>query len=272
MTAADSKKGEDPKKEEEEKVPEEPELPPLEAAARRLDRLLGGGVSDKSRMLHSYTNPAKVVRRWLGTASGASGDATLESIAAAANILLNGKGPSAEGKALITAAVLDMDTSSERKYEDDTFLTKSSEREVEAWLLSLMVRIYRKEKKFAEAFDLARKTVDILEKHIDAAETNVTNSAGPGMASLFPLLARMHRYQSLVAESLTHNPQIAATWRQEMIKAHGVACLRRDVDSQATLLNLMLRDLLNISQGRRRSVPNLIYDCRMISKFVLTLS
>jgi hypothetical protein len=249
MTAADGKKGEDPKKDEEEKVPEAPPLPPLVAAARRLDRLLGGGVSDKNRMLHSYTNPAKVVRRWLGTASGASGESTLESIAAAAHVLLNGEGPSAEGKALITSGIQDMDTSLDKKTEDDKFLTKSSEREVEAWLLSLMVRIYWKEKKFTEAFDLARKTVVILVKHIDAAGTNVTNSAGPGMASLFPLLARMHRYQSLVAESLTHDPQVSATLRQEMIKAHGMASLRRDVDCQATLLNLMLRDLLNVSQG-----------------------
>lgn len=252
--AADSKENENPKKEVDEKIQEVLSLPPLEAAARRLDRLLGGGVSGKSRVLHSYTNPAKVVRRWLGTASGASAEATLESIAAAAKILLNGEGPCAGGKALITAGVHNMDTSSEEKTDEDTFLTKSSEREVEAWLLSLMVRIYWREKKFADAFDLARNTVVILVNHIDAAETNVTNSVGPGMASLFPLLARMHRYQSLVAESLTQDRQVAATLRQEMIKSHGMACLRRDVDSQATLLNLMLRDLLNDSQGRKSEV------------------
>jgi hypothetical protein len=254
MVAADSKKDEETKKnevktEEEEKAPEAPPLPPLEAAARRLERLLGGGVSDKDRLLHSYTNPAKVVRRWLGTASGASGEATLESIASAATTLLNSEGKSAEGKALLTAGGEVMDTSSEENKEDEKYLTKSSEREVETWLLSLMVRIYWKEKKFSEAFDLAQKTIAILIKHIDAAGTNVTNASGPGMSSLFPLLARMYRYQSLVAESHTADPQIAVTLRQEMIKAHGMASLRRDVDSQATLLNLMLRDLLNASQG-----------------------
>lgn len=253
MVAADSKKDEETKKnevktEEEEKAPEAPPLPPLEAAARRLERLLGGGVSDKDRLLHSYTNPAKVVRRWLGTASGASGEATLESIASAATTLLNSEGKSAEGKALLTAGGEVMDTSSEENKEDEKYLTKSSEREVETWLLSLMVRIYWKEKKFSEAFDLAQKTIAILIKHIDAAGTNVTNASGPGMSSLFPLLARMYRYQSLVAESHTADPQIAVTLRQEMIKAHGMASLRRDVDSQATLLNLMLRDLLNASQ------------------------
>jgi hypothetical protein len=34
-----------------------------------------------------------------------------------------------------------------------------------------------------------------------------------------------------------------------MVRAHGMACLRRDVDTQATLLNLMLHDLLHASQG-----------------------
>jgi hypothetical protein len=31
--------------------------PALEAAAKRLDRLVGGGIVDKDQMLHSYTNP-----------------------------------------------------------------------------------------------------------------------------------------------------------------------------------------------------------------------
>jgi hypothetical protein len=46
-----------------------------------------------------------------------------------------------------------------------------------------------------------------------------------------------------------NDPTFTVTLRQEMAKAHNMACLRRDVDSQATLLNLMLRDLLLHSQG-----------------------
>lgn len=254
MGTEDTKKDEDLKqeevmKEEDERVPETLPVPPLVAAARRLERLLGGGDSDKNRLLHSYTNPAKVVRRWLGTASGASAQATLESIAAAASALLDSDGRSAAGKSLLVVEGESMDTTPDGKV-DDKYLTKASEREVETWLLSLMVRIYWKEQKFTQAFEVSRKTITILVNHISAAGTNVTTTSGPGMASLFPLLARMYRYQSLVAESLSQDPQVAATLRQEMIKSHGMASLRRDVDSQATLLNLMLRDLLHASQGK----------------------
>ena len=59
----------------------------------------------------------------------------------------------------------------------------------------------------------------------------------------------MYRYRSLVAEALK-DAEIDASLRQDMVKAHNTACLRRDVDCQATLLNLMLRDLLNNSQSR----------------------
>jgi hypothetical protein len=246
MAGKESKKEEDTPMKVEVKEEETiaPVLPPLEAAARRLERLLGGGKDN-----HSYINPAKIVRRWLGTASGAAGSATLESISEAATALLDPQGASTEGIVLLTAtaggAMDTEDTKQEIKY-----LTKTSEREVETWLLSLMVRLVWKEKKFTEAFDLAEKTVAILTKHVEVSASNVTNAAGPTMSSLFPVLARMYRYRSLVAESLTENPQIVDGLRGDMIKAHGMACLRRDIDSQATLLNLMLHDLLNASQGK----------------------
>lgn len=255
MAVDNSKKDEVKKSDDkslEEDVAKAPAVPPLEAAARRLERLLGGGVSDKDKMLHSYINPAKIVRRWLGTASGAAGDATLESIASAARTLLDPEGMSAEGKALLTASGDSMETE-DTNAESRKYLTKASEREVETWLLSLMVRLSWREKRSADAYDLAQKTVAILTKHVNVAASNVTNASGPTMASLFPLLARMYRYRSLVAESLPDNLQIAHGLREDMIKAHGMATLRRDIDSQATLLNLMLHDLLNSSQGKRMS-------------------
>ena len=67
-----------------------PTILPLEGAARRLERLLGGGSSSgPERQMYTYGNPVKVTRRWLGTASGASGKATSESIVAAAVALLD---------------------------------------------------------------------------------------------------------------------------------------------------------------------------------------
>mmetsp|Transcript_30508 Transcript_30508/g.46209 ORF Transcript_30508/g.46209 Transcript_30508/m.46209 type:complete len:516 (-) Transcript_30508:1623-3170(-) len=241
--AEDKKKNEESKTADAKKSEESPSpisTPPLEAAARRLDRLLGGD----RKTLHSYTNPAKVIRRWLGTASGAAGDATLDTIASAAATLLDPAGACAEGKALLTAG----NTVSKPMDVEETesnYLSQTSEREVEIWLLSLVVRVYWKGKKLAEAFTLAQKTIEIVSKHIDDASANVANASKPTTSSLFPLLARMYRYRSLVCES---KPELVLNLHTDMIKAHGLASLRRDVDSQATLLNLMLHDLLNASQ------------------------
>jgi hypothetical protein len=57
-------------------------------------------------------------------------------------------------------------------------------------------------------------------------------------------LARMYRYRSLVAEAINDQETITASLRQDMVKAHNLASLCRDVDCQATLLSLLLRDLL----------------------------
>jgi hypothetical protein len=243
---------ETPKTEETPKVEEKPEtppLPPLEAAARRLERLLGGGLSEKDRHLHTYTNPAKVVRRWLGTASGAAGNATFEDIASASATVLDPEGPCANGrKLLITGndAVMDVDSSSSKQLG---FLTIASSREVESWLISLSVRLLWKEKRYTVAFDLVQKGIAVLLEHLNVASTNLTSLSGVSTSSLFPPLARMYRYRSLVAEEMK-NHEITASLRQDMIKAHNLACLRRDVDCQATLLNLMLRDLLLHSQSK----------------------
>lgn len=249
-----AKEAEGAKKVEEEK-PSAPPMPPLEAAGRRLERLLGGGLSDKDRMLHTYSNPGKVVRRWLGTASGAAGGATLEDISAAAAKLLDPSGPCATGRALLGAdqasSAMEIDeTAAEDKKgaaKAPGFLSSSADREVESWLISLMVRILLKNGKAKEAFDLSQKGIEIIMNHLNTSAMKITSVSGVSATSLYSLLARMFRFRSLVAESLK-DPAMAAALRQDMARAHNMACLRRDVDCQATLLNLMLRDLLNSSQ------------------------
>eukprot|EP00934_Nitzschia_sp_Nitz4_P003994 Nitzschia sp. Nitz4//scaffold2_size372955//83225//84876//NITZ4_000381-RA/size372955-snap-gene-0.13-mRNA-1//1//CDS//3329546650//3984//frame0 len=238
----------DAKKEEGTKEPEAPPLPPLEQAARRLDRSLGGGGSNKDRYLHTYSNPTKVVRRWLGTSSSVAQSATLQDIAKAAKALLDPAGPASKGHALLIAlADYSMEVDEAASPESPTFLSTASLREVESWLLSLAVRILWKEQKFTQAYQLAQQSIDILVEHIEVASRNLTSLSGVSSSSLFPPLARMYRYRSLVAESLK-DPQITTSIRQDMAKAHNMACLRRDVDCQAVLLNLMLRDLLLHSQ------------------------
>ena len=251
-----------------------PPAPPLEAAARRLERLLGGGTSDKERQMYMYGNPVKVVRRWLGTASGAAGEATSSDIVSAASILLDPTPQSQQGddrtllllKAIpvveetpdvsssstTTTTTTTMEVEGEEettKEKEDNFLSIASRREVESWLLSLQVRILWKEEKYADAMELVQKGIVILLEQVTVAVKKVTSKSASGsVSSLFPLLARLYRYRSLIADS-RKDPTVTVTLRQEMAKAHNMACLRRDVDSQATLLNLMLRDLLLHSQG-----------------------
>lgn len=231
---------------------ETPPLPPLEAAALRLERLLSDQVLD------FYTNPVKVVRRWLGTSSGAAAAASAADISsAAANLLDPAAGSNTSvGRALLVGLSSDttssssaMDTSGdggdegkgeEAKKEEPTYLTQASAREVESWLLSLAVRLLWKEGKHSEAFELSQKGIEILQQHLEEQQ--------PPSSSLFPLLARLFRLRSLAAESM----RSAATdvgLRVGMARAHNVATLRRDVDTQATLLNCMLRDLLRHSQS-----------------------
>lgn len=243
-----AKKPEEESSKKEEKKEDEVAMPPLEAAARRLERLLGGGVSDKDRMLHTYSNPSKVVKRWLGTSSGAAGDATLADISSAATNLLDPSGRCAAGRALILkAAGESMDT--ETTSDEPKYLSSASDREVEAWLISLAVRLLWKDEKFAQGFALSQEGITLLLAHIEGSR--VVTGMGASVSSLFPLLARMYRYRSLNADSLAaSDPSLAANLRQDMVRAHGMACLRRDVDTQATLLNLMLHDLLNASQSK----------------------
>ena len=249
-----------------------PTAPPLEAAARRLERLLGGGTSDKERQMYMYGNPVKVVRRWLGTASGAAGEATSSDIVSAASILLDPKPQSQHGddRTLMLLKAIEVeetpDTSSttttttmevegeeemtkEKEEKKDNFLSIASRREIESWLLSLQVRILWKDEKYSDAMELVQKGIVILLEQVTVAVKKVTSKSASGsVSSLFPLLARLYRYRSLIADSMK-DPTVTVTLRQEMAKAHNMACLRRDVDSQATLLNLMLRDLLLHSQG-----------------------
>jgi len=233
----------------------------LEAAARRLERLLGGGSANQQSQVYTYGNPVKVTRRWLGTASGASGKATSANILAASTALLD---PShgddrtrslllaieteKEAPAATGASSMDVEGDEQPASKETTkYLSMASRREVESWLLSLQVRILWKEEKYTEAMALVEQGIAILLEQVTVAAKKVTFTAGRLVSSLFPLLARLYRYRSLVADSMKDS-SITIRLRQVTAKAHNMACLRRDVDSQATLLNLMLRDLLLHSQ------------------------
>lgn len=223
---------------------EKASIPPLIAAAKRLERLLGGGLQSKNRSVHTYSNPAKVVRRWLGTASGAAGSATPHEIAQAAVVLLDSSEVCSSGRSLLSDGFSGDGLAATD--EEKIYLTTASCREIESWLISLLVRCLRKEGKISEAYELSEKGIETIVKHLTVASPGLPSS-GASTTSLFPLLARMYRYRSLCATAL-NDQNLNNKLRGDMAKAHNMACVRRDVDCQATLLNLMLEDLIVHSQ------------------------
>jgi len=120
--------------------------------------------------------------------------------------------------------------------------------EVESWLLSLAIRLLWASNKNDDALVLAMKGIAILTTHLEEDESDSAAKLITSSSSLYPLLARLYRYQSLSAEKSNISNGRMQQMRLEMAYAHRMAVLKRDVDTQSTLLNSMLRDLLNASQ------------------------
>ena len=261
-----------------------PQLPPVEAAARRLERLYGGGVSNSSNNKASVAaaalpiNPTKIIKKWLGASSGTAGNATLASVAACAEKTLDpagGSGVCATGREILmglcseedrlaVAAVKKDETADATEkaaggggdaMEEDKpsspaapeYLTLTC-REVESWLITLAVRIYWRAGQFQDAYELITKGLQIIDAHLEESGNNSASSSATG--GLYPLLARMLRYRSLIMESLVGSSDdasyatLCSETRIELASRHTHAVLRRDADVSATILNLHLRELL----------------------------
>lgn len=232
------------KKEKEKEEDAPTPIPPLQAAAYRLERLLGGGLdssksNNKSRSVTDvyYSNPVKVVRRWMGTSSGAAAAATAEDIKAAAIQLLD---PTVEGCKLLvpTGETASSKMQLESEEESMPILVEAS-REIECWLLTLAVRVLWRETKITEAFELCQQAIQVLLRHLEKQKLR---------SSLYPILARLFRWRSMLAETIGE-PSLLASLRGDMAKAQNMASVRRDVETQSTLMNCMLRDLLKNSQS-----------------------
>lgn len=237
----------------------------LESCARRLERSLGGSSGSGSNggveVLMNAVNPSKTVRRWLGTSSGAAGSCTLSDVIHAAKTLLE---TNSIGRRLLLNLVKseddtmmqDNDDNNNNNDNNDTtadtkkkkkkkvlLLSGNSCREVEGWLLSLAVRLLYQEKEYEKAVELCQQALVIVQTHLEEASAA---TVGGTASSLYPLLARLYRYQALVAEHTT--TPTSMEYRSHWMEAHRMACLRRDTDTSATLLNLLLRDLLHADQ------------------------
>lgn len=195
-----------------------------------------------------HANPSKIVKRWIGTSSGTAGVVTLDDIANVAKTLLDPMGVSANGRDLLMQLSSGMHTEggdSSDTMPEDKYVKKCT-REIESYLLSLAVRLLWRQNDAVKALDLATKAIQITTVHMEEASKN---TYGVGSANgMFPLLARLYRLQSLVAESCHPGFGLEMGQRQHLLSEHRMAVIRRDVDTQATLLNIMLRDLLRCNQ------------------------
>jgi 26S proteasome regulatory subunit N3 len=239
-------------------------------------------------------NTTKIVKKWLGSSSGTAGSATLASVAACAEKTLDPSGSTScatgreilmglcsEEERLAVGLVTKKEDGEEDKKGGDATATDTKEdaaameedtpsppsssssggpdylsltcREVESWLITLAVRIYWRQGQFQTAYSLITKGLQILDTHLAESSSNASASAGVG--GLYPLLARMLRYRSLIIESLitssssnddttTSYAKLCSDTRIELATRHTHAVLRRDADVSATILNLHLRELL----------------------------
>lgn len=273
-------------------------LPPVQAAAKRLERLLSGmyskdtkssssptsttsNISDATTVL-LHSNPSKIVKRWLGTSSGTASGATLADLSLAASVLFDPKGTCTAGRDVllqlsplpeedISMASPSAEVGSEEPMqvdesanEKDATKNETSEKkplylevgapEVESWLLSLAIRILRKESKLQSALEVAAKSIRILSSHMNSTSTSSLSGSHQNKHALYPLLARLYRFQAWVAEGCRESGSndivglVTDNMTKELFQAHRLAVMRRDVDTQATLLNILLRDLLNANQ------------------------
>jgi len=283
-------------------------LPPVQAAAKQLERLLTGmhkgkdmkssstssptssisNISDSSTDITLHSNPSKIVKRWLGTSSGTASSVTLADLSLAASVLFDPEGTCTAGqKLLLQLSPLPEDevpmdsspTDGEGREEEpmqmdetvpdkdtttnDTFTTETKPLylevgapEVEAWLLSLAIRILRSEYKIELAMGLSSKSIEIVYTHMNSDNTSsaTLGSRHQTKHGLFPLLSRLYRFQALAVEACLesekgmHLELVRDDMTKELFQAHRLAVMRRDIDTQATILNILLRDLLKADQ------------------------
>ena len=273
-----------------------PPLPQLVVAAQRLERLLIAESSLSEAQYLSHSSPSKLVKRWLGTSSGIASiqKSSLEDVAQAAKILLNPQGPCATGRDLLVKYLAvstsgDDSTMMDIVQEGTTTANnnmehylKASEREIEAWLITIAIRILISkaskqqqqlemtmsppmtvEQLVQDAIHLSTCGVQLLSTHLQEQDpiilnnnndhpgrSSITNPVQQSISSLYPFFARMIRYRQWAYEMASRSQELQLhNSRVELANMYRTSVLRRDVDTQAAVMNCLLRHLLQVDQG-----------------------
>ncbi|KAL3789976.1 hypothetical protein ACHAWO_002030 [Cyclotella atomus] len=238
-------------------------LPPLQSALWRLDRLFGGSNPSDTASASSSTAKtttaaaplaqSKLLKKFLGSASGTAKSVTLDDISQAATAVLDPNGVCATGRDLLVSLGA---TASSTPGNDTSkkYATKAS-REIEGYLLSLAIRTLYRQSQFGSAYNLADMALNILDAHINDCEGKLvsvgTNNSIGGVGGLYPLRSRIVRYRSLVCDSLNDGDNLEGRVngiRVDLAKRYRDAVLVKDGDGICTVLNLMLGDLLKGDQ------------------------
>jgi 26S proteasome regulatory subunit N3 len=98
-----------------------------------------------------------------------------------------------------------------------------------------------------QAYELANKTLLIIDAHLKECEGLSTKNEGGGVGGLYPLRSRVVRFRSLIAENLDGDVVVGGSSsgiREDLARRYRAAVLGKDGDGICTVLNLMLRDLL----------------------------
>jgi len=231
-----------------------PPLLPLDVGVRRLERLLLRdcaptlSVNGDSPADSPHGGGARAVRRFLSHPAAAAARAHADAIGA--NVVAECLArllPGRLGAGLVRE--FSGDGSDDMELDATTSgrpISPIAAQEAEAYLLGLAVHALWRSGDYTAALALSGTAL----RHVSLA---LGTDVRAGHA-LSPLLGRLYRYRSLAATGLASSEKL----RSEHAVAHRMACLRNDVDCQATLLNLMLQDLLmhNLVEEAQKLMTN----------------
>jgi len=223
-------------------------------STKQVETIHTAALSLESLMRVTYSSDA--VKKFMDSDEFITKSASISDVTDAAELLLDPGGPNAMGRSLLIAicpipiieGYLGGDHHAQRKTKTDKLQSSYSyieycPNEVEAWLLSIAVRLLEKEARCTDALALCSKAIGIVAGHKQELETMSPTSPQNQVrmeekrSSMMIFLGRFHSYQTSIAQGCVKSMLGAKNGHNHL------SSLRRSVDSKASILNLKLREL-----------------------------
>jgi len=197
--------------------------PNLDLCALKLDKVLSGNVP--------LSNPAKSVRRWLGFTSitvDKVKDMTLQSIVQCANSVLPVKSD------IWNKIEVVVDKS--ENIEGSAKVGEMAKFEVELWLISLAVKACLNAGNAKLALEVSSLGIQLADSYIQVKQLS---------SSLFPLQARLFRFQNLAFISIYGNDSNQHNiYRASLQSSYRMAVHNSAHDTTSTIINLLLSSFI----------------------------